>query len=309
MGRRHENTLPPLPADRFGAREHGRRGSSARAGENGILIPQQGRCTSAPGNGQPPAETAGEPGTIEARRRSWAFALESRSWITVRGLRLFAASIRTDNSSATRTSTVAPASNILLDALQGQYLTHFTDCSGTTRCSGFQIRHHLERIEHHAAKQHPSLLRRIGCLVLGQRNRVLNNVISDMNYSVSEAGALNLGKPYDTPGGPQMSIDHEIANNTIYRTPQQGINFRGLKNSANSLTNIPARIHHNAIHDVMMRSYDSAAIDTFGTNHQFVRIDHNLFSTSSSDELRHLLRLRLGRRDRSQPRLRCRAAD
>jgi hypothetical protein len=39
---------------------------------------------------------------------------------------------------------------------------------------------------------------------------------------------------------------------------------------------VRARIHHNLIHDVMLRCFDSAAIDSLGTNHQYVRIDHNL---------------------------------
>jgi autotransporter-associated beta strand protein len=258
--------------------------ASALAGAGGVaaaLAPGEWWFDSAAGqmyvrtwDGQPPAETTGERGTVEARRRSWAFALDSRSWINVRGLHLFAASIRTDNSSATRGSSVAPANNILLDGLNGQYLTHFTDCTGNFQMqwisksglilSGSNITLQNSILRYSAGS---------GVSVLGQRNRVLNNVISDMNYSVSEAGALNLGKTYDTAA--QTSLDHEIANNTIYRTPQQGINFRGLKNSANSPSNTLARIHHNVVHDAMIRSHDSAAIDSFGTNHQFVRVDHN----------------------------------
>jgi hypothetical protein len=49
-----------------------------------------------------------------------------------------------------------------------------------------------------------------------------------------------------------------------------------LKNSTKDPRDVRARIHHNLIHDVMLRSYDSAAIDSLGTNHQYVRIDHNL---------------------------------
>jgi hypothetical protein len=37
-----------------------------------------------------------------------------------------------------------------------------------------------------------------------------------------------------------------------------------------------ARVHHNLIHDVMLRTHDSGAIDQFGTDAQWVRIDHNV---------------------------------
>ena len=230
-------------------------------------------------DGLAPAEVEGNPGTVEARRRSWAFSLDNRSWFTLQGLRLFAASVNTDNSSANRTGNVAPANNILLDGLDAQYITHFTDLTANYQMqwlsksglilSGSAITLQNSTLRYSAGS---------GVSVLGQGNKILNNVLSDMNYSVSEAGALNTGKPYDTNSSNayQISNDHEIAYNTIYRTPQQGINFRMLRNSANSPNDIRARIHHNVVHDAMMRSYDSAAIDSFGMDHQFLRIDHNV---------------------------------
>jgi hypothetical protein len=73
-----------------------------------------------------------------------------------------------------------------------------------------------------------------------------------------------------------VSEDHEFGYNTLSHSPQQGVNFRALKNSTNDPNDVRARIPHNVIHDVMLRSFDSAAIDSLGTNHQYVRIDHNL---------------------------------
>jgi len=73
-----------------------------------------------------------------------------------------------------------------------------------------------------------------------------------------------------------VSEDHKFAYNTLYNSPQQGINFRALKNSTKDPNDVRARIHHNLIHDVMLRCFDSAAIDSLGTNHQYLRIDHNV---------------------------------
>jgi len=229
-------------------------------------------------DGSPPAEIVGDPRTVEARRRSWAFSLHNRAWITLRGLHLFSSSIRTDTDSANRTNTIAPANNILLDALNVRYATHFTDLTGNYQMQWISKSGLI--LSGSAITLQNSVLRfsaGSGISVLGQNNKILNNVLSDLNYANTEAGMLNTGKPYDTPGNvAQTSLDHEIAYNTLYRTPQQGINFRSLKNSTNSPATPLARIHHNVIHDVMLQSFDSAAIDSFGTNHQHVRIDHNV---------------------------------
>ncbi len=229
-------------------------------------------------NGAAPAPIDGSPNTVEARRRTLGFNLENRAWITLRGLHLFSASISTDTGSASRTNTIAPANHILLDALDVRYSTHFTDLTGNYQMqwsskSGLILSGSAITLQNSVLRYSAGS----GISIIGQNNKILNNVLSDLNYANTEAGMINAGKPYDTPGNiAQTSLDHEIAYNTLYRTPQQGINFRGLKNSTNSPNTPLARIHHNVIQDVMLQSFDSAAIDTFGVNHQHVRIDHNV---------------------------------
>ncbi|WP_309895976.1 carbohydrate-binding protein [Archangium sp.] len=215
------------------------------------------------------------PGKVEARRRSWAFDLSGLSHVTVRGLRLFATSLTTDNQAAGRTSTVAPASHIVLEKLEASYVTHFTDQAGNYQMQWLQKSGLILSGSDLVLRDSTVRLSAGSCVsVIGRRNRVLHNVLRDCNYSVSEAGALNTGRTYAP--GPTTSLDHELAYNTLFHTPQQGINFRALRNSTNSPTDIRARIHHNVLHDVMLRSHDSAALDTFGTDHQHLRIDHNV---------------------------------
>jgi hypothetical protein len=85
---------------------------------------------------------------------------------------------------------------------------------------------------------------------------------------------VNFGKTYDPGNFVVVSEDHEFGYNTLFNSPQQGINFRALKNSTK--THRRAGAHPpQPDHDVMLRSFDSAAIDSLGTNHQYVRIDHN----------------------------------
>jgi hypothetical protein len=217
---------------------------------------------------------------IEAKRRTYGFNLDGDSYLTLRGINLFATSLTTDNMAANRNASpggVAAANNILIDGMNARYVSHFTDQIGNYQMqwqqksglilSGTNITFQNGEVRYSAGS---------GLSVIGRQNRVLNSVFRDLNFSVSEAGMVNFGKTYDPGGFVVVSEDHEFGYNTLYNSPQQGINFRALKNSTNDPNNVKARIHHNLIHDVMLRSFDSAAIDSLGTNHQYVRIDHNL---------------------------------
>jgi subtilisin-like proprotein convertase family protein len=217
--------------------------------------------------------------SIEAKRRTYGFNLDGDSHLSVKGINLFGTSLTTDNLAANRNGSpggVAAASNILIDSMNARYVSHLTDQTGNYQMqwqqksglilSGTAITFQNGDVRYSAGA---------GMSVIGRQHKVLNNVFKDLNLSASEAGMVNFGKTYDG-GGPIISEDHEFGYNTLSHSPQQGINFRALKNSTNSPNDVRARIHHNVIHDVMLRSADSAAIDSFGVNHQYVRIDHNV---------------------------------
>jgi hypothetical protein len=219
-------------------------------------------------------------GSVEAKRRTYGFNLDGDSYLTLRGIGLFATSLTTDNLAANRNATpggVAAASNILIDSMKAQHVSHFTDLTGNYQMqwqqksglilSGTNLTFQNGEVRYSAGS---------GLSVFGRGSKVLNSVFRDLNFSVSEAGMVNFGKTYDPGNFVVVSEDHEFAYNTLYNSPQQGINFRALKNSTKSPTDVRARIHHNLIHDVMLRCFDSAAIDSLGTNHQYVRIDHNV---------------------------------
>jgi hypothetical protein len=219
--------------------------------------------------------------SVEAKRRTYGFNLDGDSYYTLKGINLFGTSLTTDDLAANRNvlkpAGVAAASNILIDGMNAQYVSHFTDQTGNFQMqwqqksglilSGTDLVFQNGEVRYSAGS---------GASVFGRKNKVLNSLFRDLNLSASEAGMINLGKTYDPGHGVVISEDHEIGYNTLYNSPQQGINFRALMNSANSPTDTRARIHHNLIHDVMLRSADSAAIDSLGTMHQYVRIDHNV---------------------------------
>ena len=70
------------------------------------------------------------------------------------------------------------------------------------------------------------------------------------------AGGIGCGvRPYNT------TEDCEIAYCTVYDTGIDGIEFGALKNSDPTQEGV-ARIHHNIVHDTVLRSADSGGLHT-----------------------------------------------
>jgi hypothetical protein len=226
-------------------------------------------------SGGEPSSTVDGTNLVESKKRLYSFAFSGQSNITIKGFNTFASAINTDESGFfNRTSTVCSSSNVLIDGIKAEYVTHFTNQAKNMQMqwvqrSGFIISGTniiLQNSEiHYSAGS--------GVSVFGRGNKILNNKIWDVNYSSSECGAMNTGLQYD-PGW-VISEDHEIAYNTIYNTPQQAINIRAIVNSSKAKPGV-ARIHHNIIHDFMIKTHDSGAIDTYNTDGKWLRVDHNI---------------------------------
>jgi hypothetical protein len=220
------------------------------------------------------------PTGIEAKRRSWAFNLDSRSHTQLHNLELFATSLTTDNLAPNRNASpggIASASNILIDGLRASYVTHFTDQAGNYQMqwpqkSGLILSGSDITLRNSVLRFSAGPL--LSCI--GTRAKILNNVFADGNYLVTDAGAVSFGKTFDPGPFLVVSTDHEFGFNRVYNTPGRGVAINALRNSTNNVSDIRARVHHNVIHDVLHRSYDSGAIDTVASDGQYVRIDHNV---------------------------------
>ncbi len=222
---------------------------------------------------------------VEVKRREWAFDLDERSNIIIRDLDLFACSITTDRHAggdaqgyradgSTRypwrgaNSGIAPATNILISGIKAEYLSHFTDLSGHfflqwgqntgIVLSGRNLILRDSVLRYSAGN---------GVTVMGKGNFVLNNLILDTDYAGIDCAAVNTG-------GAAVTLDHEIAYNTIARCGRSGITPRAL---ANSNPEAPlARIHHNDIFHCMLQDWDGGGLYTAAGDGGFLRIDHNL---------------------------------
>ena len=218
---------------------------------------------------------------VEAKRRDYAFILDSRSYIVVQGFHLFACSITTDTSAGSGvewddrgndlypwrgSGSVAAAHHIVLDGLDAKYLNHFTDMSGHFFLQWGQntglVLSGSDCIVRNCTIRYGA---GHGIVTLGQRNKVVNNKIEDVSYQQVDCAGISTGGAAD-------SSDHEIAFNTVRRCGRSGILPRGFRNSQPG--HLVARIHHNDISECMLQDLDGGCIYASGDG-TFVRIDHN----------------------------------
>ena len=230
--------------------------------------------------------------SVEVKQRDWAFNFDTgigsidngRRYITVKNFQIFGASITTDhlagngsqsaNGGNLRGVTIANASNIVLDALQLKYVSHFINQAGDLQAQWAQSSGVILSGSDNVFKNGEiAWSAGSGIIVIGARNKVLNSRVHDTNYNVTEGGAIGLGS---TRFGGGASLDAEIAYNHVYNTGVDGIQFDGLRNSTASRTDIRARIHHNLVHDTVLQSADSGGIKMVGADGHWVRIDHNV---------------------------------
>ncbi len=232
----------------------------------------------------PPGDADPNTLKVEAKKRDFAFVLDDLAYITIKGLQLFGCSITTNSASGGHCrgwtadgrviypwpprGTIASSHHITIDGIKAKYINHFTDRSGHFflqwgTFSGIALcgQDHLIKnsvIQYSAGN---------GILLRGARNKAINNLILDTDYSGIDCAGINTV-------GPGISVDHEIAYNTIRRTGRCGITPRHLKNS-DPTKGFVARIHHNDISQFMVQDWDGGAIYRAG-NMEFTRIDHNL---------------------------------
>ncbi len=247
-----------------------------------------------------PPGGANPAGRIQVKKRSFAFDLSDRQYITIENLRIFASTVTTDTGSggdgvpynangqprfpwrnaafAWRNNydpyhredfADAPAQGIILDGLNVKYPTHYTDISGHfnnqwCQSSGIVLsgKQHIIRnsVIQYSAGN--------GITLMGRRHRVYDNEIYDTNYRGTKCAAVHCGA---TDRG---SSDHEIAFNTIARSGKNAVNISMYYSTPDVPHDWRGRVHHNDISVFAIQDGDSGAIYSGGT-HRFIRVDHN----------------------------------
>lgn len=157
-----------------------------------------------PGGGEPASR-------VEAKARMLAFDLTGREHITLRGIRIFASAIDTDEASR----------GIVLDGLQARYVHHSNRAQGgygSQTATGIMLRG-----EGHTMTGCEIAYSSGNCVSLFGRNcRVINNYIHDGDYIGSYAAPLLFGR------GANRNV---VSHNTIARAGRTTINTSGFYDS------------------------------------------------------------------------------
>jgi hypothetical protein len=249
-----------------------------------------------------PPDGANPEGRVEARKRRFAFDLSNRSYITVRGFKLVGCTITTDNNSGgdnigyNHTGGViqlpvtkrypwrpagfyAPSTNCILEELDINYPTWFTDVSGHFFGQWGQSSGVIVSGSDHILRN--STIRNsagAGVILMGRRNRVLHCVVENVTCIPSDTAGIKVG--HAAP-----SEDHEIARNTIRNTGRCGIQLHDRLRCTvphDPTNDWRARVHHNDISRFCMQDWDGGGLYQGGWA-GWVRIDHNWFHSAMVD--------------------------
>lgn len=196
---------------------------------------------------------------VEAKRRQFAFDLSNRSFITIQGFNIFAASITSNTKSE----------YLVLDGLNVRYVSHYSLLKGTqaayTGIVGLGSGILLVGSNNVLRNSTIAFSAGNGVLAMGDSPRIFNNVIHNVDYAGSEASpiALSFYEP---------AVDRFIlAWNTLYNSGHQGI-YHGLFSPKSG----NGRILHNDIYNYGLQGAGVGCTYTWQADGQGTEIAYNL---------------------------------
>jgi hypothetical protein len=171
---------------------------------------------------------------VEVKHRQFAFDLSGDSNITLNGINIFAANIKTDGGS----------SYLVINNMRATYIsqsTWLTKGWSEPGDDGIELNGSHDLLENSTISWSAG----DGVYITGANSRVTNTVIHDVDYDQSDSAAIH-------NYGSNVTIDH----NLIYNAARDGIIDQGWG----------AQIIGNTIHDVMLQTADGGGIYTVGQN-------------------------------------------
>lgn len=188
---------------------------------------------------------------VEAKRRALGFNLNGKSWITVRGITLFACTITMDRATK----------GCLLDTLNVYYPSHFTQLvrwsTGVTN-AGVIVAGTSNSLQNSLVAYSAGS----GVVLLGTNNIVTNNLIHDVDYSGNNGAGVSTDSGYNVIG----ATNSVIANNTIYNCGHRALDISDL---------VGGYVHHNDVSHSGLQLTDFGPIYTVHTDGQGTRIAYN----------------------------------
>jgi len=220
--------------------------------------------------------------TVEAKKRHLAFNLAGCSYVTVRDLQIFAATVATTTNFLDTVGSTwhfeSHSSNIVLDGLRASHVTHARHLPGT----GIQSpgnpyadswkntdlwSNHLNTTGLVVAGTGNTVRNCVigpsaanGIAVLGHSHLIENNVVHDCNYLASDAANINCG------ASNVDSLGHVITANTVYSSGRGLVLARPIRQG---------NIHHNHLFSSTLQATDGGGIYSYGHNAEQTAIAYN----------------------------------
>jgi len=191
------------------------------------------------------------PKGVEYKQRNYAFDLAGKSFITIKGLRIFGATINTDKASE----------HIVLDGINARYISHYVMMEGDLfpheNESGILLKGSNSLIKNSVIKYSAG-----NGIYLGARgNMASNNIVSDIDYGGTyECGIFPAAHPVN------------IIQNSIFRTGRCCIS--GFKNDLISFNDLH---HYGLLNCDLGAIYNAENVDCTGGS-----VDHNYIHDPAS---------------------------
>lgn len=193
--------------------------------------------------------------SVEVKQRQYAFDLAARSYIDVKGIRMFASTVFTDSTSRYN----------VLDGINAQYPSHYIEIPENQGAHNLDTGIILDGTYNTLKNSTIAYSAGNGVAQIGRYNVITNNLIHDIDYS----GTYNA--PIRFMGG---QVDVTATYNTIYNTGRDGMTAGGMRN----------RIAYNNVYNYGLLANDLGGYytccgSTLGTG---TSIDHNWFHDDKS---------------------------
>lgn len=195
---------------------------------------------------------------VEAKKRNYAFNLDGRNYINIKGLHIFAATISTDSNSHYNT----------IDGIKAKYVSHYvtipddgTSC--TVYCAHGLDTGILVNGTNNTLKNSTIIYSAgNGVVVDGSNHTIQNNLIHDTDYAGTYNSIIAVS-----------GNNHTLSSNTLYRTGRDGI-----KGSPTA-----SRITLNHVYSVGMLTNDNGGFYTCcRVDGKSTRIDRNWFHDNTA---------------------------
>jgi hypothetical protein len=202
--------------------------------------------------------------TVEMKRRQLAFELAGKSYIVIRHISLFAGSINTIVNNA---QSLNAGTGIVIDSVNAKYVSHYRVLDGNpyidgTIDSGFNIKGSLNEVRNSRIQFSAGNAISLG----GNSNKVINNLILDVNYAGSDCAGVFTDTVFSQNTG------HIIEQNSVIGSGRGGIVFRKSNGG---------RISYNFIDQYGKLCNDLGGLYTWGADGKQLEVAYNLVKGTS----------------------------